>query len=160
IKQYVAGQQIVLERNPFYWKTDAKGMRLPYLDEIVFLFVPSADAQVLRFQSGETDVITRLGAENFSVLSRQAHGYTMSDAGPGFEYNFLFFNWNEPGPKPPPDTARRLAWFQNVKFRQAVSAAIDRRAIVRLVYQGKGAALWGPVTPGNRRWMNAEIKHQ
>ena len=158
IKQYVAGQQIVLERNPFYWKTDAKGTRLPYLDEIVFLFVPSADAQVLRFQSGETDVITRLGAENFSVLSRQARGYTMSDAGPGLEYNFLFFNLNESGPKTASDEVRRLAWFQNVKFRQAVSAAIDRQAIVRLVYQGKGAALWGPVTPGNRRWANAQIQ--
>lgn len=160
IKQYVAGQQIVLERNPFYWKTDAKGTRLPYLDEIVFLFVPSADAQVLRFQSGETDVITRLGAENFSVLSRQARGYTMSDAGPGLEYNFLFFNLNEPGPKTASDGVRRLAWFQNVKFRQAVSAAIDRQAIVRLVYQGRGAALWGPVTPGNRRWANVQIQHQ
>ena len=159
IKQYVAGQQIVLERNPFYWKTDSQGTRLPYLDEIVFLFVPSADAQVLRFQSGDTDVITRLGAENFSVLSRQARGYTMSDAGPGLEYNFLFFNLNEAGPKTSPEAARRLTWFQNVKFRQAVSAAVDRQAIVRLVYQGKGAALWGPVTPGNRRWANAELKH-
>jgi peptide/nickel transport system substrate-binding protein len=160
IKQYVAGQQIVLERNPFYWKTDANGTRLPYLDEIVFLFVPSADAQVLRFQSGETDVITRLGAENFSVLSRQARGYTMSDAGPGLEYNFLFFNLNTPGAKTPPDAVRRLAWFRDVKFRQAISAAIDRQSIVRLVYQGKGAALWGPVTPGNRRWANKETKHQ
>lgn len=160
IKQYVAGQQIVLERNPFYWKEDAKGTRLPYLDEIVFLFVPSADAQVLRFQAGDTDVITRVGAENFSVLSRQARGYTMSDAGPGLEYNFLFFNLNAPGAQAAPDASRRLGWFQNVKFRQAVSAAIDREAIVRLVYQGKGAALWGPVTPGNRHWLNAEIRHQ
>src|SRR5438093_5130409 len=70
LKEYVAGQRLVLERNPYYWKTDAKGNRLPYLDELVFLFVPSADAQVLRFQSGETGVISRLGAENFSVLSR------------------------------------------------------------------------------------------
>jgi len=59
------GQRLVLERNPYYWKTDEQGNRLPYLDEIVFLFVPSADAQVLRFQSGETDMISRLGAENF-----------------------------------------------------------------------------------------------
>ncbi len=71
LKEYVAGQRLVLERNPYYWKTDEQGNRLPYLDEIVFLFVPSADAQVLRFQSGETDMISRLGAENFAVLSRQ-----------------------------------------------------------------------------------------
>jgi len=160
LKEYVAGQRIVLERNPYYWKTDAKGVRLPYLDEIVFLFVASADAQVLRFQSGETDVITRLGAENFSVLSRQARGYAMTDAGAGLEYNFLFFNLNEPSAKTSMDAARRQAWFRDVKFRQAVSAAVDRQAIVRLVYQGRGAALWGPVTPGNKRWANTETKHQ
>jgi peptide/nickel transport system substrate-binding protein len=159
LKEYVAGQKLVLERNPYYWKIDTKGKRLPYLDELVFLFVPSADAQVLRFQSGETDLITRLGAENFSVLSRQQRGYTMADAGPGLEYNFLFFNLNDLGERSSADLARRQKWGRNVKFRQAVSAAIDRDAIVRLVYQGRGAALWGPVTPGNRRWVNAAIPH-
>jgi peptide/nickel transport system substrate-binding protein len=159
LKEYVAGQRIVLERNPFYWKTDSNGTRLPYLDEIVFLFVSSADAQVLRFQSGETDIVTRLGAENFSVLSRQARGYSMTDAGPGLEYNFLFFNLNDLGAKSSPEAARRQSWFRDARFRQAISAAVDRPAIVRLVYQGRGAALWGPVTPGNKRWANTEIKY-
>jgi len=159
LKEYVAGQRLVLERNPYYWKTDTQGHRLPYLNELVFLFVPSADAQVLRFQSGETDVISRLGSENFSVLARQQRGYTMADAGPGLEYNFLFFNLNDLGDKTGPETARKQKWFREVKFRQAVSAAVDREAIVRLVYQGRGAALWGPVTPGNRRWGNAAIAH-
>jgi peptide/nickel transport system substrate-binding protein len=159
LKEYVAGQRLVLERNPYYWKTDGHGNRLPYLDEIVFLFVPSADAQVLRFQSGETDMISRLGAENFSVLSRQARDYTMTDAGPGLEYNFLFFNLNELGEKAPAEMARKQNWFRSEKFRQAVSLAIDRDAIVRLVYQGRGAALWGPVTPGNPRWANAALVH-
>ena len=159
LKEYVAGQKLVLERNPYYWKQDTKENRLPYLDELVFLFVPNADAQVLRFQSGETDLISRLGAENFLVLSREQRGYTMADAGPSLEYNFLFFNLNEPGAKTSPDLTRKLKWFRETKFRQAISAAIDRDAIVRLVYQGRGAALWGPVTPGNRRWGNASIRH-
>jgi len=132
---------------------------LPYLDEIVFLFVPSADAQVLRFQSGETDMISRLGAENFAVLSRQARDYAMADAGPGLEYNFLFFNLNDLSEKAPAEMARKQSWFRSEKFRQAVSLAIDREAIVRLVYQGRGAALWGPVTPGNARWANAAIRY-
>jgi peptide/nickel transport system substrate-binding protein len=157
LKEYVPGQRLVLERNPYYWKSDLKGNRLPYLDQLVFLFVPSADAQVLRFQSGETDVISRLGAENFSVLSRQQRGYTMTDAGPGLEYNFLFFNLNDLAEKASPEMRRKQRWFREVKFRQAVSAAVDREAIVRLVYQGRGAPLWGPVTPGDRRWVNASI---
>ena len=157
LKEYVPGQRLVLERNPYYWKSNAKGNRLPYLDELVFLFVSSADAQVLRFQSGETDIISRLGAENFSVLLREQRGYTMTDVGPGIEYNFLFFNLNDLRNKSSPEMAQKQKWFHEVKFRQAVSAAIDREAIVRLVYQGRGAALWGPVTPGNRRWVNASI---
>jgi peptide/nickel transport system substrate-binding protein len=160
LKEYVPGQRLVLERNPYYWKTDTKGSRLPYLDELVFLFVPSADAQVLRFQSGDTDVISGLGAENFSVLSRQKASYTLADAGPGLEYNFLFFNLNDLSGRATPDLARKQKWFREVRFRQAVSAAVDREAIVRLVYQGRGAALWGPVTPGNRRWVDAKVAHQ
>jgi len=159
LKEYVAGQRLVLERNPYYWKADEQGNRLPYLDELVFLFVPSADAQVLRFQSGETDMISRLGAENFAVLSRQVRDYAMADAGPGLEYNFLFFNLNDLGEKAPAEMARKQSWFRSEKFRQAVSLAIDREAIVRLVYQGRGAALWGPVTPGNARWANAAIRY-
>jgi peptide/nickel transport system substrate-binding protein len=159
LKEYVAGQRLVLERNPYYWKTDTKGNRLPYLDELVFLFVPSADAQVLRFQSGETDLISRLGAENFSVLSRQQKDYTMVDDGPSLEYNFLFFNLNDLGEKAPPEIIQKQKWFRDVKFRQAVSAAVDREAIVRLVYHGRGAALWGLVTPGDRRWADKKLPH-
>ena len=156
VKEYVAGQRLILERNPFYWKRDANGYRLPYLDELVFLFVPSADAQVLRFESGETDMISRLSADNFSVLSRQQQSYTMLDAGPGLEYNFLFFNLGE---KSGPEMATKQKWFREVKFRQAVSAAVDREAIVSLVYQKRGRALWGPVTPGNLRWADTTIAH-
>ena len=159
LKEYVAGQRLVLERNPYYWKTDLKGNRLPYLDELVFLFVPSADAEAIRFQSGETDIIgiSRVAADSYSTLSRQSRGYAMADAGPGLEYNFLFFNLNDLGAKVSPDFARKQKWFVNVKFRQAVSLAIDRQAIVRLVYQGRGIPLWGPVTPGNKGWQNTSL---
>jgi len=159
LKEYVAGERLVLERNPFYWKSDTKGNRLPYLDELVFLFVPSADAQVLRFQSGETKLISRLSAENFSVLSRQQGDYTMVDAGPGLEYNFLFFNLSGPSEKTPAEILQKQKWFGDVKFRQAVSTAVDREAIVRLVYQGRGRALWGLVTPGDRRWDDEKLPH-
>jgi peptide/nickel transport system substrate-binding protein len=81
----------------------------------------------------------------------------MTDAGPGLEYNFLFFNLNDAGEKTSPEMQRKQKWFREVKFRQAVSAAVDREAIVRLVYQGRGAALWSLVAPGNRRWGNERL---
>jgi len=157
VKTFAAGERLVLERNPYYWKVDANGNRLPYLDEIVFLFVPSADAQVLRFRAGETDAISRLSVENFSVLSRALPDAVLKDAGPGLEYNFIFFNLNEPSERTPAVQTRRQKWFREVRFRQAVSAAVDRDAIVRLVYQGRGAPLGGLVTPGNPRWEDANL---
>jgi peptide/nickel transport system substrate-binding protein len=66
LKQYLTGQRIVLERNPYYWKVDRENQRLPYLDELVFLFVGTEDAQVMRFEAGETDVISRLSSENYN----------------------------------------------------------------------------------------------
>ena len=145
LKEYVAGQRIVLERNPYYWKQDSSGTRLPYLDELVFLFVPSEDAQVIRFQSGETDVLSRFGADDFEVLQKQqaARNYRVYDLGPGLEYNFLFFNLNDVNSKDLPEVARKQSWFRDVRFRQAVSSAIDRDGIIQLVYHGRATPLWG-----------------
>jgi peptide/nickel transport system substrate-binding protein len=161
LKEYVPGERIVLERNPYYWKQDRSGNRLPYLNEIVFLFVSSEDAQAIRFQAGDTDILDRFSAENFAVLAKQqaARHYHLDDLGPGLEYNFLFFNLNDLGPKASPDIARKQIWFQDVRFRQAVSAAIDRDAIVRLVYNGRATPLWTQVTPGNKLWIDSSIPH-
>ena len=161
LKEYVPGERLVLERNPYYWKRDRSGNRLPYLNEIVFLFVSSEDAQAIRFQAGDTDILDRFSAENFAVLAKQqaARHYHLDDLGPGLEYNFLFFNLNDLGPKASADVARKQIWFQGVRFRQAVSAAIDRQAIVRLVYDGRATPLWTQVTPGNKLWIDPGIPH-
>ncbi len=161
LKEYVPGERLVLERNPYYWKQDRSGNRLPYLNEIVFLFVSSEDAQAIRFQAGDADILDRFSAENFAVLGKQqaSRHYHLDDLGPGLEYNFLFFNLNDLGPKAFPEIARKQAWFQGVRFRQAVSAAIDRDAIVRLVYNGRATPLWTQVTPGNKLWIDPGIPH-
>jgi peptide/nickel transport system substrate-binding protein len=157
LRQYVPGQRLVLERNPYYWKVDTKSIRLPYVDELVFLIVPSEDAQVIRFQAGDTDIISRFSADNFATLEKiqSERGYRVQDLGPGLEYNFLFFNLNEK--LPAGNIPEKQAWFKDVRFRRAVSLAIDRNAIVKLVYRGRGTALWSPVTPANKLWLNADI---
>jgi peptide/nickel transport system substrate-binding protein len=159
LKEYIPGQRVLLERNPYYWKADRSGNQLPYLNEIVFLFVASEDAQVIRFQSGDTDVLSRFSAENFAVLQKQqsAKGYHLDDLGPGLEYNFLFFNLNDLASKGPPEIAKKQAWFQDLRFRQAVSIAIDRDGIVRLVYSGRATPIWDQVTPGNKLWQDEKI---
>jgi peptide/nickel transport system substrate-binding protein len=157
LKSYVPGERIVLERNPHYWKADKAGRRLPYLDEVVFLLVPSEDAEVLRFKAGETDLISRIGADNFAALEADAAAgkYVLQDLGPGLEYSFLVFNLNTEGKLD--NVAKKQAWFRNVAFRRAVSAAIDRRGIARLVYRGRATPLGTHVTPGNKRWVNTAL---
>ena len=161
LKEYVPGQRIVLERNPYYWKVDRGNQRLPYLDELVFVFVGTEDAQLLRFGAGETDILSRINPENYGLLARERarKGVQLSDLGPGLEYNFLVFNQNDLSGKKLDAIARKQAWFREVKFRQAVSEAVDRESIVRLVYGTRGAALWGNVGPGNKLWMNTGLPH-
>jgi peptide/nickel transport system substrate-binding protein len=159
LKEYAPGQQIVLERNPHYWKRDSKNTRLPYLDAIFFLIVPTQDAEVIRFQAGEIDVLDNISAEDYQLLERfqGERGYRLYDLGSGFEYDFLFFNLNDLGSKQLPDISRKQEWFRRDEFRQAVSAAIDRDAIVRLAYQGRATPLWDQVTPANKLWVNTSI---
>jgi peptide/nickel transport system substrate-binding protein len=161
LKQYVPGQRIVLERNPYFWKIDQHKNRLPYLDEIVFLFAGNEDAQVIRFQAGDTDIMNRINAENYALLSRdaQSRGYDLFDLGPSLEYNFLLFNLNDVKAPVADKLAAQLSWFSNLKFRQAVSAAVDRESIVKLVYAGRGMPLWGNVSPSNKLWMDQSLPH-
>ena len=158
-KEYVAGERITFERNPYYWKLDQAGRQLPYLDEVTFLFSGTEDNQVLRFQAGESDVINRLGARNFDALekSRKRAEYDLVNAGASMEYSFLFFNLADPPQGASPQLAAHLATLRRTRFRQAVSAAIDRDSIVRTVYMGRAVALAGPVPPGNKYWVNGRL---
>lgn len=159
LKQVIPGERIVLERNPYYWKIDAKEQRLPYLDELTFVVVPTQDAQVIRFQAGDSQIISSLSADNYAALEaeQKARHFKLYDAGPGLEYNFLMFNLNDDLEGRLPEIARKQKWFRDVRFRQAVSAAIDRASIVRLVYRNRAAALATHVSPGNKAWFNSSI---
>jgi peptide/nickel transport system substrate-binding protein len=157
-KEYAAGRRLVLERNPYYWKNDAAGHRLPYLDEVRFVPASGEDLQVLRFQAGESDLISRISSRNFEVLGKQrALACTLFDAGPGLEYSFLFFNLNELPPAAGRDLAARGAFFRLPAFRRAVSLAVDRDAMVRLVYGNRATALSTPVPAGDTVWINEKL---
>jgi len=157
-KSYAPAHQLVLERNPHYWKTDSDGAPLPYLDELVFVFTPSQDTQVLRFQGGDIDAANDLKASDFAILEagQEARGYRLFDLGAGLEFNFLFFNLNPPAQGQAELTVKKT-WFRNKSFRQAISAAVDREAIARLVFQGRATPIWSYVSPGNKAWFHADL---
>ncbi len=160
LEKHVPGERLELVRNPHYWKADAKGQRLPYLERLTFLFVASADAQAIRFQAGDTHLTNRLGAKSLRLLeSEQARrGYQLRDLGAGLNYTFLFFNLNDLTGRSLPAVAGKQKWFRQVAFRRAVSTAIDRAGIVRLVYQGRATPLASHVSAGNKLWLNRELE--
>ena len=161
LKQYVPGQRIVLERNPYYWKVNRDQSRLPYVDELAFLFAGTEDAQVIHFQTGDSQIINRFGTDNFRILAKdqETRGYRVEDLGPSLEFNFLVFNLNDLPSDKLSDVQLKQRWFRDLKFRQAVSSAIDRDSIVRLAYQGHGTALWGNESPSDKRWVNEALPH-
>jgi peptide/nickel transport system substrate-binding protein len=162
LKEYVPGQRMVLERNANYWKTDANGARLPYLSELTFVFVPNEDAQVVKFQGGETQVLERVSADNFALLQKSAkdNNQCLKDLGAGLEFTFLLLNMNDVEPAKVPELARKQSWFRDIRFRRAISLAVDRPGMARLVYGGRATPIWGNVTPGNKAWLNTSLLHQ
>jgi peptide/nickel transport system substrate-binding protein len=158
-KEYVPGQHLTLDRNPYYWKKDPSGDRLPYLDEVTAVFSGDADAEAMRFQVGEIDVVNRLSAASFAALAphQQQGNFRLYDLGPGLEYNFLFFNLNKLDSRNLARVTAKQEWFRQRAFRQAVERSIDREAIARLAYRGHACPLWGPVTPANKLWINNAI---
>jgi peptide/nickel transport system substrate-binding protein len=125
------------------------------------MFVPNEDAELLRFQSGDTDILNRLGADNYAVLKREerARQFRLYDVGPSLEYNFLLFNMNAQLPRGADQIAMRQLWFQDVAFRRAISLAIDRDAMQRIIFLGRGSPIWTHVTPGNQLWFDSSIPH-
>ena len=158
VVEHVPGQRTVLERNPYHWRRDAAGAPLPYLDRVVFVVVANEDAQTVRFQAGELDLLTRVTPAAAAAVSRSAGATArVIDAGPTLDFNFLFFNLNRVSSGDSPEVAARRGWFADEHFRRAVSLAVDRAAMVRLVYQGKAQPIWSLLSPANRPWHNEAI---
>jgi len=159
LERFRPGEEIVLARNPNYWKQDRAHNRLPYLARLTFAVVPSEEAQVIRLRAGELDVLNRVSSQHAASLERDQASlpYALHDLGPGpLEYHFLFFNQNDPVPAA---VRPKQAWFGDERFRRALSLAIDRASLVRLAYNGRATPIWGHVTPGNRMWVNTAIAH-
>lgn len=158
VKAFRPAQRLVLERNPHYWKVDAAGQRLPYLDRVLWLVLPDASTALLRFERGELDLLDEVPAEQYDLLTRleAKGGVKVWDLGPSLTANFLSFNWN-PGKhldgRPLLDPLHR-SWFADARFRRAVSHAIDREGIVATALLGRGRPLYCPDAESNKLWYH------
>ena len=145
IKEYIKGQRVVYERNPYYYERDEERSRLPYLERRVGIIVSDPDTALLKFKSGEVDYIG-LRPQDIQQVARMKGKVLLYDLGSTPSTTFLVFNQN-PNAKIP---KYKLRWFRNPIFRRAVSHAIDREGICQLVYNGLAKPLYTPITEANR----------
>ena len=153
VAEYKAGSSVRLERNPYYWKRDAQGRRLPYLDAIRLDIQSNRDVEMLRFKRGELDLINVLDTDYFDRLSSTSP-QLVHDAGPSLDSDFMWFNQVATAPIP----EYKRAWFRSTNFRRAISETINREDISRVVYSNHAQPAVGPVSPANKFWFNSKLK--
>lgn len=156
LREYQPGKRVVLDRNPRYWRTAEDGGTLPYLDRIVLQIVPEQNAELLRLQSGETDLTSsELRPEDYVPIRRAEEDgrLRLIELGVGPDADAFWFCLK-------PDATRadpRAAFVQRPEFRRAISHAVDREAFAETVFLGAAVPVWGPVTPGNTQWFSPDV---
>ncbi|OGW97631.1 MAG: hypothetical protein A2Z81_09940 [Omnitrophica WOR_2 bacterium GWA2_45_18] len=159
--RYDPGQRLIFERNPYYWKLSPEGEQLPYLGRVVYLIVPSADVQLLKFLEGTIDIYNVRGSD-FPYLKplEKERNFTVYDLGPDMGSQFIFFNQNN-GAHPETGKAylpaHKLAWFTDLNFRRAVAHAIDRKKIIEIVNNGLGYPQYSSIGPGAGFFHTEEV---
>ncbi|OGI02162.1 MAG: hypothetical protein A2Y25_04800 [Candidatus Melainabacteria bacterium GWF2_37_15] len=145
LEKYIPAQRVVFTRNPNYYKFDVKGQRLPYLDKYIFYIVGDINNQVLKFESGQLDILPLSGGNvaRFKELEKRSD-YKIYNLGPDTGTMFMSFNLNRRKDKEGKyyvDPVKQQ-WFNDKNFREAVNIAIDRESIVMNILRGVGAPLY------------------
>ncbi len=147
IDSYEPDQQVVMVRNPYYYVYDQNGTQLPYCDKYVESIVASMDVQLLQFRNGE---IYAWGCRpsDVPILKRE-------EATKGFKvivgsgvYGTLWISFNQDYGLGEGDAAKDQLrnLFRDVRFRQAVSYAMDKQSIIDNLYNGLAKPQWSPVS--------------
>ena len=122
---------------------------LPFLDRLTLEIVPDQNAELLRLQAGQVDLLqSELRPEDYVPVKREADAgrARLVDVGRSLESHVLWFNLRP--------RAGSRAWLRRDEFRRALSHAVDRADFVRAVYLGAAEPAWGPVAPANTAWFD------
>lgn len=139
-----SGGHTILERNPYYWKVDTAGNQLPYIDRIDLSLVQDAEVYTLKASSGEAD----LAAENTSLSNMTVFMANADQAGykvlqwSNAMSSLAEFSFNLTSTDPD-----KRALFRDLRFRQAMSEAINRDEINELVFFGLGKPMQTAILP-------------
>lgn len=151
IAEYRPGAWVLLNRNPYYWKTD-RGRRLPYIDAIRLLIQQNRDLELMRFERGEIHLMNNVDPDSFERLSARSPA-AARDLGPSLDAEFFWFNLAPSAAIP----AHAREWLQMRDFRRAISLATHREDICRVVYRGRAAPAAGLISPANKLWFDPKL---
>lgn len=128
MKTWVPNGHITLVRNPHYWQ---KGK--PYLDSVVFNFVPKSQTRVVDIETGAVNVLNSVPFDRVQELAKNTKVNLLHAT--GFVRDTIGYN----------DTK---APFNNPLVRQALSMAINRPLIVKTIMFGFATPTSDPIVPG------------
>jgi len=158
LERYNTTQRVIFKRNPYYWKTNEQGDRLPYIDRIIWQIVESTDTSFLQFRSGSLDLVS-VSPEYFSLLKKEEDRgkFTIYGREPTLSSVFITFNLNKASRdgKPLVDPVKSR-WFNEVKFRQAIAYAIDRQTMVNNIYRGLGEPQYSHIPVQSPYYLSPE----
>lgn len=161
--EYITDELMILRRNPYYWGVDEAGNQLPYLDEVVFEKGPSGVGRTLSTLAGSADHSNLENPSTFiETLKRaeedDAHFYV--EWGPetlGFSIKLNLST--SLGVKDERDAAVREL-FRDVRFRKAVSFALDREGISQSILRGPFLRGWaGGLFPGSSYFDRSTVAY-
>jgi peptide/nickel transport system substrate-binding protein len=153
IQEYKPGVELLLTRNPNYWKSDPQGRRLPYLDAVRLPIQQNRETELARFRRGDVQLIDTIDPALFDQLAKDMPD-AVRDSGPSLDSEMIWVNQTAGAPLP----AYKKQWFASRAFRVALSDAIRRADLCRVVYHGHAHPAYGPVSPSNAFWFNRSLK--
>ncbi len=161
--EYKTDEVMILRRNPYYFGVDSAGNQLPYLDEVVFEKGPSGVGRTINTMAGSGDHSNLENPSTFiETLTRaaedDAHFYVEwgpETLGFGIDLNYS----TKLGITEDRDLAVREL-FRDLRFRQALSFALDREAISQSILRGpflRGYA--GGIMPGSSYFDRSSVAY-
>lgn len=153
VTEYRPGAYLLLSRNPYYWRTAEGGRRLPYIDSVRLSIQQNRALELMRFMKGDLNLIDALDPDDYERLARGRGTWRVLDLGPGLGAEQIWFNQASAARLP----EYKRAWFGNREFRLAISEAINRADISRVVFRGKAVPAVGSVSPANRFWFDPKL---
>jgi peptide/nickel transport system substrate-binding protein len=120
----------IMDRNPYFWKVDAAGNQLPYVDALHFNATSEDGQDLLMFRSGEIDIITIDMKDIASTLADLGDAAELRQWGTTNWGSYqITFNYTS--------TDKNYAdLFANKDFREAMSICVDREQASQLLTDG------------------------